>query len=406
MILELCNVRTVTNNTPHNLYIENGYFIADLDHKIQPNKSIDLNAKLVCSGFIETHLHLDKACIMSRCCLELGTLDEAIEQTSKAKKDFTENDIYLRGKKVLEQAIVKGTMHIRTHVELDPTIGLTGFYAILKLKHDFAWAIDIQICVFPQEGLTNSIGTEALLNEALLAGADVIGGCPYTDTDPEQQIERIFLLAQQHNVDVDFHFDFDLSQDMTLLNRLIEKTYQFDMQHRVTIGHATRLSTLNQKDLSDMAQKLSNAGIRVTTLPSTDLFLNGRNNFALKPRGVAPIHELAKTGVLCSISSNNIGNPFTPYGDASLVRQANLYANIAQLGTAQDLVKCLNWISTEAAKVINLNKYGLTLGCQADFLVFDAESLDQIIAENLAPLMGFKRGKQTFQNKGTEILLP
>src|SRR3546814_1021652 len=102
--------------------------------------------------------------------------------------------------------------HIRTHVEVDPRICLRSFAAIRKLKADYAWAVDLEICVFPQEGLLNDPGTEELLVAALEQGADLIGGCPYTDSDPHGQIDRIFAIARQYDVDIDFHLDFDIDQ--------------------------------------------------------------------------------------------------------------------------------------------------------------------------------------------------
>src|ERR1700687_4088306 len=131
---------------------------------------IALEGKLVIPGFVETHIHLDKSCISDRCRCRTGTLQEAIESVAAAKLAFTEQDIYARGRRTLEKAIVQGTTRMRAHVEVDPRIGLKGFRAVSQLKRDFAWAVDIEICVFPQEGLHNDPGCDELLIEALEAG--------------------------------------------------------------------------------------------------------------------------------------------------------------------------------------------------------------------------------------------
>src|SRR5436305_1087885 len=153
-------------------------------------REIALNGRLVLPGFVETHIHLDKSCISDRCTCRTGTLREAIETVARAKRDFTEDDIYARARRTLEKAIVQGTTKMRCHVEVDPRIGLKGFHAISALKRDYAWAIDLEVCVFPQEGLTNDPGTFELLVQACEAGADLIGGCPYTDSDPALQLAR------------------------------------------------------------------------------------------------------------------------------------------------------------------------------------------------------------------------
>src|SRR5882672_1542296 len=149
-------------------------------------KTEDVGGRLVTAGFVETHIHLDKSCILDRCRSAEGTLQEAIAQVAAAKHAFTEDDVYARACRTLEKAIVQGTTRMRTHVEVDPRIGLKSFNAIRRLKRDYAWAIDIEICVFPQEGLINDPGAEELLVEACAAGADLIGGCSYTDTAPNE----------------------------------------------------------------------------------------------------------------------------------------------------------------------------------------------------------------------------
>ena len=155
-----------------------------------------------------------------------------------------------------------------------------------------------------------------------------------------------------------------------------------------------------------LALELAEAGVQVTCLPSTDLFLMGRDVFHNKPRGLAPLAHLHACGVTCSVSTNNVGNPFTPYGDASLVRQANLFANVSQMGTVPQLLQCLAWVSSESARLLRLKNYGLLPGCRADFIVFDAPSPAAVIAEISAPVMGFKGGRQTFSRPVGTLLRP
>ena len=294
------------------LRVEHGKFVESFTDEAALQSEVDLGGHLVLPGLIETHIHLDKACIMNRCELKEGTLAEAIAKTSAAKADFTEADVYRRGAALLEKAITQGTTHMRTHVELDPGIGLTGFRAIQRLQQDYAWALGLEICVFPQEGLLNNPGTEALLCEALETGATVLGGCPYMDNDPAAQIRRLFELAERYDCDLDLHLDFDLNPDGMTIPEVIRCTKEFGWQNRVTIGHVTKLSALPPEVFEEIAGALAEAGVQVTALPSTDLFLNGRDTTHNVPRGVAPLPRLHDCGVTCSLSTNNVGNPFTP----------------------------------------------------------------------------------------------
>src|SRR4030081_1315416 len=258
---------------------------------------IPLDGKLVIPGFVETHIHLDQSCISDRCRCRTGALQEAIESVAAARLAFTEQDIYARGRRTLEKAIVQGTTGMRAHVEVDPRIGLKGFRSVSQLKRDLAWALDIEICVFPQEGLLNDPGCDELLVQACDGGADLIGGCPYTDSDPHGQIARIFELAKRYDLDIDFHLDFDLDPSWMHLDEVCRQTDAHRWGDRDAVGHVTKLSTVDHSRLQRAGAKLSDAGVAVTVLPATDLFLMGRDAAHSVPRGVAPAHRLRGQGV-------------------------------------------------------------------------------------------------------------
>jgi cytosine deaminase len=369
-------------------------------------RDIALDGRLLIAGFVETHIHLDKSCISGRCACRTGTLKEAIETVAAAKLAFTEDDIYARARRTLEKAIVQGTTRMRTHVEVDPRIGLKGFRAIGQLKRDYAWAIDIEICVFPQEGLTNDPGTFELLVEACKNGADLIGGCPYTDSDPHRQIARIFELAKRFDIDIDFHLDFDLDPSWMHLDEVCRQTVEHGWGGRVAIGHVTKLSALDAESLQRVGAKLADAGVAVTVLPATDLFLMGRGVAHSVPRGVAPAHRLREQGVVCSLATNNVLNPFTPFGDCSLLRMANLYANVAQTGRSDELNACFEMVTTLPARLMNLKDYGIAVGNPADIVVLDCADPASAVAELAQPVLGMKRGRVSFWHAPATINRP
>lgn len=368
--------------------------------------SEDLDGRLVIPGFVDSHIHLDKSCILDRCRSEEGTLQEAIAEVAAAKRAFTEDDVYARGRRTLEKAILQGTTHMRTHVEVDPRIGLKSFNAISRLKKNYAWAIDLEICVFPQEGMLNDPGTEGLLVAACEAGADLIGGCPYTDSDPHGQIGRIFDIARRFNLDIDFHLDFDLDPSWMHLVEVCRQTTAHRYGGRVAVGHVTKLSALPPAQFDAAARRLADAGVAVTVLPATDLFLMGRAHDHDVPRGVAPAHRLVKHGVTCSLATNNVLNPFTPFGDCSLVRMTNLYANVAQIGAVNDIAACFDLVTAQPAKLMNLDGYGIAVGNPADFVVLDCQSPAMAVAELAQPLSGFKRGRRSFTRSAPVLFCP
>jgi cytosine deaminase len=371
--------------------------IVDIASRIDADgREEDLGGRLVVAGFVESHIHLDKSCILDRCKSQQGTLAEAIAEVAAVKRGFTEEDVYRRARRTLEKSILQGTTRMRSHVEVDPRIGLTGFRAIRRLQQDYRWAIDLEICVFPQEGLLNEPGTEELLIEACREGADVIGGCPYTDSDPHGQIARIFAIARRFDRDIDFHLDFDIDPARMDLDEVCRLTQEFGWGGRVAVGHVTKLSAIGSERFAAIAKRLADAGVAVTVLPATDLFLMGRGRDHDVPRGVAAAHRLLEHGVVCSIATNNVLNPFTPFGDCSLIRMANLYANVAQIGRQSEMASCLDMVTTLPARLMNLRDYGLAAGNPADLVVLDCADPALAVAELARPLFGIKNGRRSF----------
>jgi len=368
----------------------------------QAEREVDLQGKLVLPGFVDAHIHLDKAGLNCRCG-HATSLAEAVAAVAALKRGFTVEDVHARAARVIEAAITQGTMHMRGHVEVDGRAGLRSFEAIADLRRSYAFAMDIQICAFVQEGLTNDPEAEVLLLGALARGAEVLGGCPYTDPDPQAQIDRLFALAVDHDVDLDFHLDFDLDPSWTHMDAICAASLHHGWQGRVTIGHATKLSIMEDARLKHYARLLAEAGVAVIALPATDLYLNGMDQGHRAPRGIAPVHLLSDAGVITGVATNNVMNPFTPYGDCSLMRMANLYANVMHLG-AQDFDRCLSMITYGPARMMRLGGYGLAPGDRADLVVFDAPDKSEAFAAIEPPVMGFKAGRQSFVRPAARIL--
>jgi cytosine deaminase len=144
---------------------------------------VDAGGRFVVPGFVDAHVHLDKAYLLPRTPSREGTLAEAIRVTGEAKRAFTVEDIRGRARRLLDRAVAMGTTAMRGHVEVDPIVELRGLEAVLPLKREYANRLDLQLCAFAQEGILRAPGTKALLREALRAGADLVGGCPYNHTD-------------------------------------------------------------------------------------------------------------------------------------------------------------------------------------------------------------------------------
>src|SRR5712671_1599594 len=378
--------------------VESGRIVAIGRALAANGESYDAGGRLVCGGLIESHIHLDKSRITDQCPLPEGRRVNPVTMVAPLKPGWTVEDVYGRAEKTLHECLVNGTTRMRTQVEIDPGIGLRGFEAVRTLAADYRWAIDIELCVFPQDGLTNYPGTAELLVAALKQGAPVLGAAPRYDSDPTAQIDRVFALARDLDVgDSPAHMD---------VYRVLELTEQYQRGGRVVVGHMAKLSLLPPAELAAMARRLRDAGIAVTVLPATDLYLMGRERDHAVVRGVADANFLSASGLTCALSSNNILNAATPYGDCSLIRIANLQANILQIAAPAELRDLFLMLTERSAKLLNLKDYGLTPGNPADIVVIDAATPEQAVAEIRPPLAVWKRGRRTVIRHPPELLRP
>jgi len=407
MDLIIRNARLVGGDgNPIDIGIEGGRFVAFAHDLAAEAPLYDADGLIACPGLIESHIHLDKARIIDRCQPQERATLSPVFGVTPVKKTMTVEDVYARAKRTLEDCVRHGTTRMRTQLEVDPGIGMRGYDGVAPLIEEYAWAIDIEICVFPQEGLISHPGTDQLLVEGLKRGARVIGGAPRYDKDGPGQIRRIFELAREFDVDIDMHLDVGNTADDMYIHLVRRLTDEYKRGGRVVAGHMAKLSLLPPDELAPLAQSLADSGIAVTVLPATDLFLMGRDQDHGVRRGVADANFLSAQGVACSLSTNNVLNPATPYGDCSLMRIANLYANVLQVDRPQHLRECFEMLTSRSAGVLNYDDYGFTVGNPADVVILNARTPEQAVAEIAQPLAAFKNGRQTMRWSLCELLPP
>ncbi|MGP1387483.1 MAG: amidohydrolase family protein [Thainema sp.] len=404
--LKITRAIAVGYDEPQEIAIADGR-IVDVAPQISASAAqlVDAQNKLVIPGLVDSHIHLDKALLLSQYPAQEGTFAEALEQTLRLKQQFTPADIHQRACRILESAIAFGVTAMRSHVEVDPVIGLMAMETLLPLQQKYDWGITLQIAAFAQEGISNQPGTEDLLRQALSMGADLVGSAPYVDPDPVGNIRTIFDIAQDVDCDVDFHLDFLDNDDPMLVSVVIEETLRRGWQGRVCLGHMTRLAGLSPAELDAIAAGLRAAGISILALPASDLYMMSRADTHNVRRGVAPIHYLIQQGVNAGIATNNVQNLFTPFGDGDVLKIATLIAQVLQLGTTTGHELCLEMATTRAAQAIGVHNYGIAAGCAADLVILDATSASEAVATAPASRTTIKRGKVVAQTSLQKKLL-
>ena len=361
--------------------------------------ALDANGRLVIPGLVESHFHLDKALLGAGAPADAGSVAGAIRATAEMKRRFTRDDIHARARRALELAIRHGTTAMRTHVEVDPIVGLAGMEAILPLQREYAWAIDLQICVFPQEGIFKAPGTEKLMRQALAMGGEAVGGVPYNDTDPQAHIDLVFDLAREFGREVDFHLDFSDDADRMLIGAVAARTRAQGWEGRVVAGHMSALAALDPADLDRAMATIRDAGISILVLPVTDLYLMGRNDVKNVRRGIAPARALHEAGVNVAVSTHNVQNPFTPFGDCDLLRIANVLATAAHFGTKDDLSLVLRMATAHGATALRLPEHGLKEGARADLVLLDCTEPAEAVGAVPERLAVIKNGRVVVTNR-------
>jgi cytosine deaminase len=366
------------------------------------DEEIDAEGRVALPGFIEPHLHLDKAFLHRRMPPRSGTLDEAIRVTGILKSHQEREDVLERSRRVLDMAVEHGTVLVRAHPDVDPIQGLIGVETALELRGEYRDLLDLQIVAFPQEGLLKTEGAYELMKQALALGADVVGGCPYNELtwdDTRRHIDLVFELAADRGLPIDLHADFaDDTRDrrFAATEYIARKTIELGYQGRVALGHVTSLGSLPKAQLDPILDLLREADIHVVTLPATDTYLGGRRDEVNPRRGLTPVRALLASGINVAYSSNNIRNAFTPFGKADPLQIGNLLAHLVQFGTPEHQAEILKMSTTNAARVVGLNEdYGLAIGKVADLMILDGHVVADALLDLPPRAWVLKRGRIT-----------
>lgn len=399
LVLRGCRVPNFA--TPVDIAIESGriswlgeYFDGDAE------TVLDCQGNAVAPGLIEPHLHLDKALLDAEQPNIAGTLGGAIAVTGELKRSFTRESVRRRASRVLEQAVTNGTTLIRAHPDIDPIVGLVSFDVMLEIREEYADVVDLQVVAFPQEGILKAPGTYDLLVEALRRGADVIGGCSYNEQsleDSRRHVDIVFSLAEKFGVPVDIHADFaddDADPRFSLAGYIAEKTSKSGMSGKVTLGHMTALAGMQPSRRKELLAELAEAGVAVVTLPATDMHLGGRADEVNVRRGIAPVRELLEAGVRVGLSSNNVRNGFTPFGNADVLDIALFLAQTSHLGTPDDFRRLIKMATVDAAHIVGVaDRYGIRPGADADLVVLAAATPEDAMLSRAHRRFVLKRGR-------------
>ncbi len=338
--------------------------------------TLDAEGRMAVPGFVEPHIHLDKALISERAPVNVsGTLTEAIEILWEIKRNYSVAEIADRASRVLERALENGISRLRTHVDVDPIGGTRPAQGLIRARDRFRDLIDIQIVAFPQEGIVKSPGTEALMREVMKQGVDVVGGMPFNEASPQdsrRHIEIVFDIARQFDADIDMHVDETDDPMARTLEVLAELTIANGWQGRVTAGHTCALAGYPRDYADHVIARLREANVHMIANPATNLMLQGRLDDYPKRRGVTQVKELLAAGVNVACGQDCVHDTFYPFGQNDPLEIGFLLCHASQMSQPPEILTVMDMVTNNGAKALRVPDFGVAVGAVADLVVLDA----------------------------------
>lgn len=355
----------------------------------------DLQGRLVCEPYVESHIHLDYIYTADIPNEETGsgTLFEAIDKWSDAKSVLTIQDIKDRAYKGIKAEVRNGVQHIRTHVDVtDPN--LTAIKAMLEVKEEVKDYLELQLVAFPQEGFYAYKGGDELVEEALKMGADVVGGIPhyeFTKELGEKSVKTAFELAEKYDKLIDIHCDETDDAQSRFVENIAALAYYSGLGNRVTASHTCAMSSYDNAYAFKMMSKFQKAGINFVSCPTENCYLQGRYDGYPRRRGITRIDQLVEAGCNVSFAQDSISDPWYPLGNGNLIHQVDFGLHMGHMMSLQEIAKGLDFITINGAKTLAIEKgYGLKQGNKASFIVLDAPDEMTAIRERAHVLMSVK----------------
>ena len=367
----------------------------------------DCAAKLLLPAYIDAHVHLDKVLIRGELREHDGTLGGAIGAIHERKRRYTVADVAARARAVIERSVALGTTRLRSHVDVDTIGGLVPLEGVMTAAEACADIAEVSTIAFPQEGLLRDPGAYDLMQAALEAGADVVGGMPHWELDEGSQKEHVrqcFELAERFDRDLDMHVDETDDGGVRTLEMVADEALRRGFFGRVCAGHVCSLAAAPHDYADRVIDKCLRAGISIASNPVTNLVLQGRGDRGLIRRGTTRIGELRAAGVNVFFGQDCVNDGFYPFGRGSMLEVALISAHAAHLTTRADLAFALRAVSEAPALAMRLTDYGLKPGARADLQLLPVPTWDEALRMQPMPEKVWFKGRLVAENSVQAVL--
>jgi len=337
---------------------------------------LDLNGQLVSPPFVESHVHLDSAMTAGEPRWnQSGTLFEGIEIWRERKQNLTLEDVKKRAIAALKQQAMQGVLFVRSHADVSEAnlISLQGLLEVREAVKDW---MTLQVVAFPQDGIYGGVKNEALMEEALKRGADVVGGIPHyelTREDGVRSVHRIFEWAEQYDRLIDIHCDEIDDDNSRFLEVMTACAIRSGMGSRISASHTTAFGSYNNAYAQKLLGFLRRTSINFIANPLINITLQGRTDTYPKRRGVTRVKELWQQGMNVSLGHDCIQDAWYSLGTGNMLDVASMLLHVSQMMGAQEINACYDMVTWNGAKTLHVeDQYGIEVGKPANLIALDA----------------------------------
>ena len=346
--------------------------------------ALDLAGALVLPPLIDGHIHLDKTLLGLPWVPNQAAgnrVADRIEAERKVRAARTVPEAET-GANLVRQVVASGTLHMRSHVDIDNQLGLRNLHEILKVRERFRDLVTIQIVAFPQSGILRSPGTAELLDAAIAEGADLVGGLDPVgiDGDLDGHLDAIFAIAERRGVGVDIHLHDSGESGIAQLTAIAHRTEAAGLNGRVAVSHAFALGSVPTDLAERTADLLAEAGVAIMS--------HGPGGATMPPLKLLHDHGVEVFG-----GSDNIRDAWSPFGNGDMLERAMMIGYRANFRHDEELALAFDMVTAAAARVLGIMPYGIAVGGPADFVVVEAGSLAEAVAARPRRKLVIKAGR-------------
>lgn len=354
--------------------------------------SIDLQGGMVFPCFVDLHTHLDKGHIWERTPNPDGTFASAIAACSRDGAYWQAEDVYRRMEFGLRCSYAHGTKAIRTHIDAAGEQAAISLEVFDTLRQQWADRLILQAVSLVSLDYWLTPEGETLADQIADVGG-ILGGVVYMNADVEAQIERVFTLAKDRNLHLDFHTDETDQPDSITLRLVAEATLRHRYQGRVVCGHACSLAVQSPEIAETTIALVKQAGIGVVSLPLCNLYLQDRHpGRTPRWRGVTLLHELKANGIPVALGNDNCRDPFHAFGDHDVLEVLSLSTRIAHLDHPYGDWCCA--VTRTPADLMHLPTVGrIGVGLPADLVLCKARRYSELFSRSQRDRIVLREGR-------------